>query len=139
VTVVLDASLLLALVLNEPHAPAVSEQVSAWGTSGEALVVPALAWYEIASGIAKALAAGRLDGLLAAEAASTLSRLPISTHTLSTGVAAVALMAQRLSRTSAYDGAYLVRAEELGATLWTLDGPLYRNAVSIGAAVRLVE
>jgi hypothetical protein len=52
---------------------------------------------------------------------------------------AVVAMAQRLERRSAYDAAYVVLAEQLGADLWTLDGPLARNASSRGLPVRLIE
>ena len=42
-----------------------------------------------------------------------------------------------IQRSSAYDAAYLALASELEAELWTLDGPLYRNAASVGFPVRL--
>ena len=51
----------------------------------------------------------------------------------------VADIALRLRRASAYDAAYLALAQLLGATLWTFDGPLYRNAVGLGFPVRLVQ
>lgn len=48
-------------------------------------------------------------------------------------------MAQRLGRQSAYDAAYVVLAQELNAELWTLDGPLARNAIDVGLPVRLAD
>lgn len=47
-------------------------------------------------------------------------------------------IALSLGRSSAYDAAYLALAETLNAELWTLDGPLYRNAVGRGFPVRLL-
>ncbi len=48
-------------------------------------------------------------------------------------------MAARLQRRSAYDAAYLVLAEQLRGELWTLDGPLARNAGALGLPVKLIE
>lgn len=47
-------------------------------------------------------------------------------------------IALSLGRRSAYDAAYLALAETLKAELWTLDGPLYHNAVGRGFPVRLL-
>ena len=44
-----------------------------------------------------------------------------------------------LRRQSAYDAAYIALAENLDAPLWTLDGPLYRNAVDRGFPVYLLD
>jgi predicted nucleic acid-binding protein len=45
-----------------------------------------------------------------------------------------------LERHSAYDAAYLALAERLGAEVWTLDGPLFRNASRRGEQrVRLID
>ncbi len=44
-----------------------------------------------------------------------------------------------LKRRSAYDAAYLNLADDLGAELWTLDGPLARNASAHGYPIRLIE
>jgi predicted nucleic acid-binding protein len=67
-----------------------------------------------------------------------LDVLPISYHTLPLESRIVEI-ALSLSRNSAYDAAYLLLAETLAAQLWTLDGPLYRNAVGQGYPVRLVS
>lgn len=63
---------------------------------------------------------------------------PRTLHALEEGPAVVA-MTQRLERKSAYDAAYVVLADRLGAELWTLDGPLARNAGPRGLPVRLIE
>ena|ERR1700689_1500201 len=52
------------------------------------------------------------------------------------GVVQVALA---LKRRSAYDAAYLNLAGDLGAELWTLDGPLARNASAHGYPIHLIE
>jgi predicted nucleic acid-binding protein len=46
--------------------------------------------------------------------------------------------ALRLERSNAYDAAYVALAQTLEADLWTLDGPLARNASGLGLPVRLV-
>jgi len=51
---------------------------------------------------------------------------------------AVIEIALSLRRQSAYDAAYLALAESLDAQLWTLDDPLYRNAIGQGFPVRLL-
>jgi len=48
-------------------------------------------------------------------------------------------VARKLKRESAYDAAYIALAQELGAELWTLDGPLARNADTVDLPVRLIE
>ena len=48
-------------------------------------------------------------------------------------------LTQRLERKGAYDAAYIVLAEELDAALWTLDGPLARNAGPRGLPVKLIH
>jgi predicted nucleic acid-binding protein len=64
--------------------------------------------------------------------------VPITLHPLQDAAAVVA-MTERLERKSAYDAAYVVLAEQLGAELWTLDGPLARDAGTRGLPVRLIE
>ena len=64
--------------------------------------------------------------------------MPIIYHPLTGEEARIVEIALSLSRRSAYDAAYLALAESLNAELWTLDGPLYRNAIGCGFKVRLL-
>ena len=67
-----------------------------------------------------------------------LEAMPIAYHPLTDGVAVISL-ATSLERRSAFDAAYVALARELDAELWTLDGPLARNAASRGFPVSLID
>lgn len=137
-SVVLDANALIVLALDRRRAAAVERLLRAWKAEGEDLHAPALLRYEIASALAQAVAAGQLAPEDVAAASKPIRSVPVVLHQLQ-DTAAVVTMAQRLGRRSAYDAAYIVLAEELGTQLWTLDGPLARNAASRGLPVRLIE
>jgi predicted nucleic acid-binding protein len=138
VSVVIDASALVAFVTNEPAAPEVAEMRQRWGSEGTELNAPALARYEIANALAKQAASGNLDEEAIDEAWGILDELPIIYHPLSDGPSVVRA-ALVLQRRSAYDAAYLALADNLAAKLWTLDGPLARNASAHGHRVHLIE
>lgn len=88
--------------------------------------------------MARSVAAGQLPASEVTVAWEVITGVPVTLHRLEEGPDVVA-MAERLERRSAYDAAYLVLANRLGAELWTLDGPLARNAASRGLAARLIE
>jgi predicted nucleic acid-binding protein len=138
VSIVIDASALVAFVTNEPAAPEVAELLQRWGSVGAELNAPALARYEIANALAKQAAAGNLGDEAIDEAWEILDDLPIVYHPLSNGPSVVRATLD-LQRRSAYDAAYLALAEDLGADLWTLDGPLARNASARGYQIHLIE
>ena len=68
-----------------------------------------------------------------------LDAMPIAYHPLTDGVERGSSLAIDLERRSAFDAAYVALARELDAELWTLDGPLARNAASRGFPVTLIE
>jgi predicted nucleic acid-binding protein len=72
------------------------------------------------------------------DAWNDISVLPIAYHDLSNAKRVVEI-ALALKRQNAYDAAYIALAEESGAELWTLDGPLYRNAHGLGFPVKLIS
>jgi predicted nucleic acid-binding protein len=139
VAVVVDSSLLIRLAVDDPLAPVISRLLTGWIQAGDPLHAPSLLRYEVANGLTRLVAARALPEERVAEAWHTVSAVPITYHQLADGGDRVVAIALRLGRTSAYDASYLFLAEELGAALWTCDGPLYRNATSIGFPVHLVS
>lgn len=135
--IVVDANLLVVMALGDKRGDAVVEKFQAWLAEEESLHSPELMRYEFASALTRAIAAKQFKAEDLAEAAGAVDALPIVLHPLGS-IPKVVEVALRLSRRSAYDAAYIVLAEALSAELWTLDGPLYRNAVSLGFPVRLV-
>jgi len=137
-SVVLDANTVIVLALDRSRASAVEARLRQWDDAGEALHAPDLLRYEAANALARAAAAGQLPAADVTGAWQLITAVPVTLHRLEEGPAVVA-MTQRLERKSAYDAAYVVLADRLGADLWTLDGPLARNAGSRGLPVRLIE
>jgi len=137
-SVVIDASALVVLALDRDRAGAVEQHLRRWQGDGEDVHAPMLARYEIASALTRAVAAGQLSSDQVAVAWQQIASVPLVWHELSDGPAVVAMAAQ-LQRRSAYDAAYLVLAEQLGGELWTLDGPLARNAGARGLPVKLID
>jgi predicted nucleic acid-binding protein len=125
--VVLDASVLLALVLEEPQTETISQLLDQWAVDGTVLHAPDLAHYEIASALTKNRVRGRLTANDVTEALSLLETLGVVYHP-SPATQRIVEIAVDLQRHSAYDAAYLALAEQLSCELWTLDGPLTRNA-----------
>jgi predicted nucleic acid-binding protein len=136
-SVVVDANLLVALALNDPRAQAVDQRLREWAAAGETLHAPELLRYEAANALTRAGVAGHLARDRVATAWERITGVRVQLHPLADGDAAIET-ALRLERSNAYDAAYVVLAQTLDAELWTLDGPLARNASALGLPVRLI-
>lgn len=137
-TVVLDSNVAVALALDTERAPAVEGRLRAWEEAKEALHAPSLFRFEVASALTRSIVGGKIDSADAKVAWQRIVAIEISLHGLVDGPAVIAV-ARALQRESAYDAAYVALAQQLGAELWTLDGPLYRNAAGVDLPVRLIE
>jgi predicted nucleic acid-binding protein len=134
--VVLDASLLVAIVSGDPRADAVSARLAGWLASSEGLHAPALTPFEVANWLTRLVAAGAMPEDRVESAWQVVQELPVTYHPLREGALVVSL-ARRLERQSAYDAAYLALAQDLDAECWTLDGRLVRNATRLELPARL--
>ena len=137
-TVVIDANALVALIASEPDGPTVSKLIERWTAEECELHAPALARYEIANVLARQHADGRLSKEDVASGWQALEELPITYHALIDGPDVI-YVAATLGRRSAFDAAYVALARSLDAELWTLDGPLARNAAGQKLPVRLID
>ncbi len=136
--VVIDANALIALIAREPESETVTTQVTGWISEGVELHAPELARYEIANALARKVSHGEVQADDLPSVWAELDALPLIYHPLIDGVETISL-AIGLERRSAFDAAYVALARGLDAELWTLDGPLARNAASRGFPVSLIE
>lgn len=118
---------MLALVLRERHAERIAALLRGWGSERVELHAPLLAQYEIASGLARNRVREGLPREAVEEALGIVDGFDIAFDLTPDSARAIEI-AMELGRQEAYDTMYLELAERLEAELWTLDGPLARNA-----------
>lgn len=88
---------------------------------------PLLTQYEVASALTRRRVTGSLSQDDVAEALAIIDGLDVTFDLTPDNARAIEIAAE-LERHSAYDAAYLALAERFGGEVWTLDGPLARNA-----------
>ena len=136
--IILDSNLLVALVSGDPRGNQVSQSLLSWIDQGIDLHAPELTKYEVANALTRLIIGNAFPSGRVEEAWNDLLILPITYHVL-TDAPRVIEIALILNRQSAYDAAYLALAESMNAELYTLDGPLYRNAVGHGFNIHLLQ
>lgn len=140
-TVVVDANIIIALVVDDDRQSDVQRQMTDWFSAGESLHAPGVMPYEIANVLARRVYDGDLVASEVTSIWSDVADLGIEFHPLDldNDGPAIAEITTQLRRRHATDAAYVRLAVQLEADLWTLDGPLARNAASIGMPVKLLE
>ena len=122
---VLDASVALAVTLNESLRDSAQATVAAVAHGVGRLVAPTLFDVECASGVVKAVRQGRLRADLWVEAWLGLLDLPVERISSPTAVFQGIQLALE-SGVSAYDAVYVALADELELPLVTADARLVR-------------
>jgi predicted nucleic acid-binding protein len=120
-SVVIDSSVALALLLDEPEAVVVDRALRAWIRAGRALVVPSHFWLEVLNRL------GRDPGSLGDRMLAAMHRLDsFDLETVEPGRPLLLFAIDRVERhgLTAYDALYLALAESTEADLATLDRKL---------------
>lgn len=139
-SVVVDASLVVAVVVDGSAQDAAREHLARWLSGGESLHAPDVLPYEVANVLARRV----FDGALAIDEVpviwSDLAALGLVLHRfqMDRDGPDVAAVTAQLHRRHATDSSYVCLARRLGALVWTLDGGLARNAGDLGLPVQLV-
>ena len=139
-SVVVDASIVIAVVVADPRQDIVRAQLADWLASGEALHAPAVLPYEIANVLARLVFDNMLKISEVENVWEDLDALGLVLHPFDLTVdgPAVAAVTAQLRRRHATDSAYVCLARRLGTRVWTLDGALARNGADVGLPIELV-
>ena len=123
--VIVDSSVAIAIVRNEPGAEALRVAVDQWTILGRPLLVPSLFWLEVVNALARG---HRYRGLDVLHAIHELDELTITTvESDRAQVIKTIDLVERFGLTS-YDASYLALAHLYGGDIATLDLELARAA-----------
>ena len=138
-SVCVDASFMVKLVLPEVDSQRAEALWSEWLTTGTVIHAPALMPFEAAAAIRKHVQRGLITaerGEMAVEAFSGFSQ-EINLQPAQSLHAGAWTLAMRYSRPNLYDAYYVALAESLDCPLWTADDHLLR--VMPGHASRILS
>ena len=136
----IDASVALAIVRDEPTAPGILRALQGWSAGGRQLLVPSHFWLEVVNPLARR---HRWDGRHMLHAIRELDELGLTTvESDRTQVLLTIDLVERHALTG-FDAAYLALAQIYAADLATLDTELARasgiRAIALDARRRLSE
>ena len=140
-SVVIDASVIVALVVADPRQAVAKAHLTSWIEGGETPHAPAVLPYEVANVLARLVFDRALELGEVADVWGDLAGLDLVLHSfdLARDGPDVAAITVRLRRRHATDSSYISLADRLGTDVWTLDGALARNAADAGLPVRLMS
>ena len=134
-TVVVDANLLASQALPLSYGDLAIQRMALWQTSEELVLAPVLVVYELTTIMRKAIAAGWLNNLEAADRLKAVLRAGPRLIAPDNDLNREALAwAKRIGQNKPYDAHYLALAERENATLWTADRRLANGARQAGLA-----
>ncbi|MBA3369442.1 MAG: type II toxin-antitoxin system VapC family toxin [Geodermatophilaceae bacterium] len=140
-SVVVDASLVVALLVPDERQDAARDHLRRWLDGAAALHAPAVLSYEVANVLARLVFDCALGLDEVRDIWDDLAALGIVLHPfeLTRDGPEVAEIAARLRHRDATSSSYFCLARRLGTTVWTLDAALARNASDMGLPVQHVS
>jgi len=141
VSVVIDASVIIAVVVADERQDAARALLEGWLEAGEGLHAPAVLPYEVANVLGRLVFDGALEINEVKDIWDDLAAVGLVLHPfdLAEDGPEVAAITARLRRRHATDSTYVCLARRLGTVVWTLDRALARNAFDLGLPVQLVS
>ena len=140
-SVVIDASVIIAVVVADERQDAARALLEGWLEAGEGLHAPAVLPYEVANVLGRLVFDGALEIDEVKDIWDDLAAVDLVLHpfNLAEDGPEVAAVTARLRRRHATDSTYVCLARRLGTVVWTLDRALARNAFDLGLPVQLVS
>jgi predicted nucleic acid-binding protein len=141
VSVVIDASVIIAVVVADERQDAARALLEGWLEAGEGLHASAVLPYEVANVLGRLVFDGALEIDEVKDIWDDLAAVGLVLHPfdLAEDGPEVAAVTARLRRRHATDSTYVCLARRLGTVVWTLDRALARNAFDLGLPVQLVS
>lgn len=140
-SVVLDASVIIAVVVADERQEAARAHLQGWLDAAEGLHAPAVLPYEVANVLARLVFDGALELSEVSDIWTDIAALGLVLHPFHPvrDGPEVAAVTSRLRRRHSTDSAYVCLAQRIGTSVWTLDASLVRNATDVGLPVQLVS
>jgi predicted nucleic acid-binding protein len=139
-SIVVDSSVAIAVVRDEPSAAAIRVALDRWSIEGRPLLVPPVFWLEVVNILGRKY---RYAGLDVLHAIHELDEFTITTVELDRTQVLVAMDLVERFGVTAYDASYLALAQLHGCDIATLDVELARaagnRAIVLDARRRLSE
>jgi predicted nucleic acid-binding protein len=138
--VVLDSSIAIALVRNEPPATAIRAATRRWADQSRPMIAPWIFWFEVVNVLARRYRYGGLDIL---HAVHEIDEVGLVTIEPDRGLLLLTIDHVERFGLSSYDASYLALAESHGGDVATLDRALAAaagaRAISFDERHRLAE
>ena len=121
-TIVIDANILAALMVQLPYSDRSTLKTQEWKRQGVRMLAPSLCFYEVLTILRKAIVRGLISESELSAALALFGQLSIEfiEPDLQHGLQSLA-WSTRLNQSKAYDGAYLALANQYQAEFWTAD------------------